>query len=136
MSSPARDSDSPLGRDGGSSPPAGSGRGAGDDSGAAATTTVRLALPPHLETLAGVRDEVELEVPAPPTMAGVLDALEARFPVLEGTIRHHRSSERRALIRFWAGGRDLSHEPMDATLPREVEGGGEVVHVVGALAGG
>ncbi len=100
------------------------------------TRTVRLALPPHLETLAGVRGELALEVSAPPTMTGVLDALEARFPMLEGTIRLHRSSERRPLIRFWAGGRDLSHEPLDAPLPDAVAEGDEVVHVVGALAGG
>lgn len=98
--------------------------------------TVRLALPPHLETLAGVRDEIRLEVEAPVTMTGILDALEARFPMLEGTIRVHRTSERRPMIRFWAGGRDLSHEPLDARLPDAVAEGAEVVHVVGALAGG
>lgn len=99
-------------------------------------TTVRVALPPHLERLAGVRDEVTLEVDEPPTIGGVLDALEARYPVLKGTIRGHGGAERRPLMRFLACGRDLSHESADAPLPDEVGSGEEVLHVVGAIAGG
>lgn len=97
---------------------------------------VRVMLPPHLRNLAGVEREVRLEVAAAPTIRSVLDALEARHPVLEGTIREHGAGERRAMIRFFACGEDLSLEPQDAPLPEAVASGREVLHVVGAIAGG
>ena len=100
------------------------------------TTTVRLTLPPHLRRLAETTREVEVEVAGEPTIRSVLDALEARHPVLEGTIREHAGGERRAMIRFFACGADLSHEPQDTALPAEVASGREPLHVVGAIAGG
>lgn len=110
--------------------------GPGEAGPAPAGTTVRVLLPPHLERLAGIEDEVAVEVEGPATIAGVLDALEARHPMLRGTIRRHGDGERRALMRFWAGGRDLSHEPMDAPLPEAVTSDLEPLYVVGAIAGG
>jgi sulfur-carrier protein len=97
---------------------------------------VRLTLPAHLRTLAGVTGEVELQLSAEPTLADLLDALEERHPVLRGTIRDHRGAARRPLLRFYADGRDLSHEPLDTPLPSSVTTGGEALHVVGAIAGG
>jgi molybdopterin synthase sulfur carrier subunit len=99
-------------------------------------TTVRVALPVHLRTLARVDDEVELQVAAAPTIASVLDALEARYPMLRGTIRDHRTQRRRAFIRFFADGQDLSHEPPETPLPSAVLGGKDAFCVVGAIAGG
>ncbi len=95
-----------------------------------------MRLPAHLRALAGVEGELTLEVADPPTVAGLLDALEARCPVLRGTVRRHDGSRRRDLIRFYAGSRDLSHEPLDTPLPEPVLAGDEVFHVVGAIAGG
>jgi sulfur-carrier protein len=97
---------------------------------------IRVALPQHLRTLAGVDGEVHLDVQEPPTQRTVLDALEGRYPVLRGTIRDHGGGERRAFIRFFACGRDLSLEPADDPLPDEVTSGAEVLRVVGAMAGG
>ena len=97
---------------------------------------IRLVLPHHLRTLAQVEREVELEVPDPATIASALDALEARFPALRGTIRDHGTKQRRAFIRFFACGRDLSHEPTDVPLPEAVVNGTEPLRVVGAMAGG
>ena len=97
---------------------------------------IRVVLPHHLRTLAGVDGEVSLEVPEGPTQRTVLDALEARFPVLRGTIRDHRTAKRRDFIRFFACGRDLTLEPADAPLPEEVASGKEPFRVVGAMAGG
>ena len=97
---------------------------------------IRVALPQHLRTLAGVDGEVHLDVQEPPTQRTVLDALEVRYPVLRGTIRDHGGGERRAFIRFFACGRDLSLEPADGPLPDEVASGAEVLRVVGAMAGG
>lgn len=97
---------------------------------------LRLQLPEHLRRLAGVGDEVALEVPAPVTQRAVLDALEARYPVLRGTIRDHVTHRRRAFIRYFACGYDLSHEPPDAALPAAVVNGTEPFLVVGAIAGG
>lgn len=97
---------------------------------------VRLVLPPHLRTLAGVGGEVQLEIDGAPTQRAVLDALEARYPVLRGTIRDHRTLQRRAFIRFFACEEDLSHQPMDAPLPEAVANGSEPYLVVGAIAGG
>ncbi|MCH8160382.1 MAG: MoaD/ThiS family protein [Chloroflexi bacterium] len=90
----------------------------------------------HLRTLARVDTEVELEVVEPVTVNTVLDALESRYPVLRGTIRDHGTERRRAFIRFFACGRDLSHEPSDAPLPDAVSSGTDALMVVGAIAGG
>jgi hypothetical protein len=97
---------------------------------------IRVVLPHHLRTLAGVGREVELEVAGPATLSGVLDALEAQYPMLRGTIRDHMTQQRRAFIRFFACGRDLSHEPPDTPLPAEVLSGAEPFRIVGAMAGG
>ena len=97
---------------------------------------IRVARPHHLRNLAQVDREVELEVEAPVTIARVLDALEGRFPSLKGTIRDHGTKKRRAFIRFFACGLDLSHEPTDAPLPEAVARGEEPLRVVGAMAGG
>ena len=97
---------------------------------------IRVALPQHLRTLAGVDGEVRLEVEEPPTQRTVLDALEAQYPVLRGTIRDHGTGQRRAFVRFFACGRDLSLDPADDPLPDEVASGAEVFRVVGAMAGG
>lgn len=99
-------------------------------------TTVRVSLPPHLRRLAGVEGEVRLEVADGPRIRDVLDALEARHPVLRGTIRDHGTGERRAFIRYFASGRDLSHDPPDAPVPGPVASGAEALRVVGAIAGG
>jgi len=97
---------------------------------------IRVALPQHLRTLARVDGEVQLEVNGSPTKGAVLDALEAAYPVLCGTIRDHGSLERRAFIRFFACGQDLSLEPDDAPLPEQVVSGEQVFRIVGAMAGG
>ena len=97
---------------------------------------IRVELPPHLRTLAGVADEVPLEIAGPATQRSVLDALEARYPVLRGTIRDHVTRQRRPFVRFFADGRDWSHEPPDAHLPAAVASGAEPLLVIGAVAGG
>jgi hypothetical protein len=97
---------------------------------------IRVVIPHHLRTLARVDREVELEVEGPVTVAAVLDALEAKFPMLLGTIRDQATKQRRPFIRFFACGLDLSHEPTDAPLPEAVASGQEVLRVVGAMAGG
>jgi sulfur-carrier protein len=97
---------------------------------------IRVTLPAHLRTLAQVNGEVELEVRGEVTLRAVLDALEARYPMLRGTIRDHTSGQRRAFIRFFACEQDLSHEPADAMLPAAVAAGDEPFLVVGAMAGG
>jgi hypothetical protein len=97
---------------------------------------IRVVLPHHLRALARTEKEVALELAGPATLAGVLDALEARYPMLRGTIRDHATHERRAFIRFFACGQDLSHEPADAPLPEAVATGAEPLRVVGAMAGG
>ena len=97
---------------------------------------IRVALPQHLRTLAGVDDEVRLEVDRRATQRAVLDALEATYPVLRGTIRDHGTGERRAFVRFFACGEDLSLAPPDDPLPDEVASGAEPFRVVGAMAGG
>ncbi|MCU0492645.1 MAG: hypothetical protein MUD01_13715 [Chloroflexaceae bacterium] len=93
-------------------------------------------MPQHLRTLARVGRELELALDGPVTQRAVLDALEAAFPVLRGTIRDHSTKQRRAFIRFFACGEDLSHEPPDAPLPEAVASGAEPFLVVGAMAGG
>lgn len=97
---------------------------------------VRVLLPPHLRNLAQVRGDVELEVASPVTQRTVLDALEARYPMLRGTIRDHGTQLRRPFLRFFACEEDLSHESPDAPLPGDVVSGKEPLLVVGAIAGG
>ena len=97
---------------------------------------IRVVLPTHLRTLAKVDGEVTLEVAAPITQRSVLDALEASYPMLRGTIRDHVTRQRRPFLRFFACEQDLSHEPPDAPLPDAVASGAEPFFVVGAMAGG
>ena len=97
---------------------------------------IRVVLPQHLRTLAGVDGEVSLDVRERPTRRTVLDALEAEYPVLCGTIRDHGTAKRRDFIRFFACGRDITLEPADDPLPEEVTSGAQVFRVVAAMAGG
>jgi len=97
---------------------------------------IRVVLPEHLRNLARVQGEVQLELAAPATRAAVLDALEAKYPVLRGTIRDHGTGRRRDFIRFFACQEDLTHESADAPLPPDVIAGREPLLVVGAMAGG
>jgi len=97
---------------------------------------IRVELPHHLRTLARVEGEVRLEVEDPVTIRAALDALEAAYPVLRGTIRDHATRQRRAFVRFFACEQDLSHEPVDAPLPEAVARGDEPLLVIGAIAGG
>jgi hypothetical protein len=97
---------------------------------------IRVVLPAHLRTLARVDGEVALEVPGPVTQRSVLDALEARYPMLRGTIRDHVTQRRRAFVRFFACEQDLSHEPPERPLPDAVASGSEPLLIVGAMAGG
>ena len=100
------------------------------------THSVRVVLPAHLRVLGRVGGEVVLDVDGPVTQRSVLDALEARHPVLRGTIREHGTLRRRPFVRFFACERDLSHEPADDPLPDAVATGAEPLLVVGAMAGG
>jgi molybdopterin synthase sulfur carrier subunit len=97
---------------------------------------IRVVLPAHLRNLAQLEGEVELVVPAPVTQTAVLDALEAAFPVLRGTIRDQTTAKRRAFVRFFACEQDLSHDDPDTVLPDAVLRGVEPFLVVGAMAGG
>jgi molybdopterin synthase sulfur carrier subunit len=97
---------------------------------------IRVVLPAHLRRLARVEGEVTLEVELPVTQRSVLDALEARYPMLRGTIRDHVTQQRRPFVRFFACEEDLSHEPPDTPLPDAVARGTEPFLVVGAMAGG
>jgi sulfur-carrier protein len=97
---------------------------------------IRVVLPQHLRTLARVDGEVELEIAEPVTSRAVIDALEARYPMLRGTIRDHATRRRRAYVRYYACQRDLSHEPCDAPLPEAVAAGVEPFIVLGAISGG
>jgi hypothetical protein len=97
---------------------------------------IRVVLPVHLRTLARVTGEVRLDVPGRGTQRSVLDALEARYPMLRGTIRDHATQRRRAFVRFFACQQDLSHEPPDTPLPEAVSTGAEPFVVLGAMAGG
>ena len=97
---------------------------------------IRVVLPAHLRTLAQVDGEVEVDVDGPATQRSVLDSLEARYPVLRGTIRDHVTQQRRPFVRFYACEEDLSHEPPDAPLPEPVARGAEPFLVVGSMAGG
>jgi sulfur-carrier protein len=97
---------------------------------------IRVELPQHLRTLAHVGREVTLDVEGPVTQRSVLDALEAQYPMLRGTIRDHDTQKRRAFLRFFACEQDLSHESPDAPLPEAVASGKEVFLIIGAIAGG
>lgn len=99
-------------------------------------TRVRIALPVHLRTLARVDDDVEVEVDGTPSVTTALNALEDRYPMLKGTIREHGSRRRRAYMRYFADGNDLSHEDPDLPLPEAVLTGREPLVVIGAIAGG
>ena len=97
---------------------------------------IRVIIPQHLRTLAHVGSEVELELDGPVTLRSVLDALEARYPMLRGTIRDQVTQQRRPFLRFFACEEDLSHEPPDAPLPEAVASGKEPLIIIGAIAGG
>jgi sulfur-carrier protein len=97
---------------------------------------IRVILPQHLRTLAHVGSDVELELDGPVTLRSVLDALEARYPMLRGTIRDQVTQQRRPFLRFFACEEDLSHEPPDAPLPEAVASGKEPFIIIGAIAGG
>lgn len=98
--------------------------------------TIKVTLPTHLRTLAQVTGTVALDVPEPVTQRAILDALEAAYPMLRGTVRDMSSKERRPFIRFFACGEDLSHQPSDAPVPGEVAAGSEPFRIIGAMAGG
>jgi sulfur-carrier protein len=97
---------------------------------------ILVVLPPHLRTLAGVSGDVQLEVDGEVTRRSILDALEARYPMLRGTIRDHVTGQRRPFLRFFACGVDVTHEPPDAPLPQTIASGAEPFYVIGAIAGG
>ena len=97
---------------------------------------IRIVLPQHLRDLAGVGREVTLDLPTPLTQRSLLDALEARYPMLRGAIRDHVTLERRRLVRFFACEDDVSHNPPDALLPEKVASGAEPFVILGAIAGG
>ena len=97
---------------------------------------ILVVLPAHLRTLARVQGDVELDVPAPVTVRSVLDALEARYPMLRGTIRDHVTLQRRPFLRFFACEQDLSLDPTDVPLPDAVASGKEPFFIIGAIAGG
>jgi sulfur-carrier protein len=97
---------------------------------------IRVTLPAHLRDLARISGPVELDLPAPVTQRAILDALEAAYPMLRGTIRDIQTQQRRAFIRFFACGEDLSHEPPDDPVPVEVVKGAEPYRIIGAMAGG
>jgi hypothetical protein len=97
---------------------------------------IRVVLPAHLRTLARADGELQLHVEDPPTIGGVLDAIEAAYPVLRGAIRDHVTLRRRPFVRFFACEQDLSHDPLETALPEEVKAGKEPFVVIGAIAGG
>ena len=95
-----------------------------------------VAMPAHLRTLAGVSGDVQLKIDGAVTRRSILDALEARYPMLRGTIRDHVAGERRPLLRFFACGEDVTHESADAPLPDAIASGAEPFFIIGAIAGG
>jgi molybdopterin synthase sulfur carrier subunit len=100
---------------------------------------ILVVIPPHLRTLAGVSGDVELEVDeinGEVTRRSILDALEARYPMLRGTIREHVTGERRPFLRFFACGEDVTHQPADVPLPQAIASGAEPFYIIGAIAGG
>jgi molybdopterin synthase sulfur carrier subunit len=100
------------------------------------TNMIRVVLPHHLRTLARVGSEVELELDHQVTQRGILDALEAKYPMLRGTMRDHVTHERRPLVRFFVCGEDVSHDPPDSPLPEAIATGAEPFFIMGAIAGG
>lgn len=100
------------------------------------THSIRVCIPYHLRNLAQVGAEIVLDVAAPVSITSVLDAIEARYPMLRGTIREYETGKRRAFLRFFACSEDLSHDAMDKPLPEEVAAGREPLLIVGAIAGG
>ena len=98
--------------------------------------TIRVVLPPHLRALAHVGSEIQLAISGPVTIRSVVDAVEASYPMLRGTIRDHSTQQRRPFLRFFACGEDVTHELPDAPLPEAVVSGAEPLLVVGAIAGG
>lgn len=97
---------------------------------------IRIVLPHHLRTLARVTDEVQVDPNGSVTLRSVLDAIEAKYPVLRGTIRDHETQKRRPLVRFFACGEDISHESLDTPLPDPIAKGTEPFFIMGAIAGG
>jgi molybdopterin synthase sulfur carrier subunit len=97
---------------------------------------ILVVLPAHLRALAGVAGDVELEIDGAVTRRSVLDAVEAKYPMLRGTIRDHVAGERRPMLRFFACGEDVTHEPEDAPLPQAITSGAEPFYIIGAIAGG
>jgi len=97
---------------------------------------IRVTLPHHLQTLARCGSEVTVEVSGPVTQRAVLDALEDRFPMLRGTVREHETLKRRPRVRFYADGRDVSHDPPEEPLPEAISSGQKPFMIVGAIAGG
>ena len=97
---------------------------------------ILVVLPAHLRALAGVKGDLELEIDGQVTRRSILDALEARYPMLRGTIRDHVAGERRPFLRFFACGEDVTHEPEDAPLPEPIASGAEQFYIIGAIAGG
>jgi hypothetical protein len=97
---------------------------------------ILVVLPAHLRALAGINGDVQLEIEGAVTRRSILDALEARFPMLRGTIRDHVAGERRPLLRFFACGEDVTHESADAPLPDVIASGAEPFYIIGAIAGG
>ena len=97
---------------------------------------IRVVMPAHLRTLAGVSGDVTIEVDGEVTRRSILDALETQYPMLRGTIREHVSRERRPFLRFFACGEDITHQSPDAPLPQEIASGAEPFYVIGAIAGG
>ncbi len=97
---------------------------------------IRVVLPHHLRTLARVGDEVQLQLDGAVTQRSVLDALEAKYPTLRGTIREHETQKRRPLVRFFVCGEDVSHEPPESPLPDAIGTGAEPFFIMGAIAGG
>ncbi len=100
------------------------------------TNDVRVVLPAHLKTLAGVTGEVTVAVESPVSTSGIIDVLEETFPSLRGTIRNPSNGRRRPFIRFFVGENDYSHQPLEEPLPAQVASGHEVFYVIGAMAGG
>ncbi len=97
---------------------------------------ILVVLPAHLRALANVKGDVELEVQGEVTRHSILDALEVKYPMLRGTIRDHVARERRPLLRFFACGEDVTHEPADTPLPEAIASGKEPFYIIGAIAGG
>jgi sulfur-carrier protein len=97
---------------------------------------IRIVLPHHLRTLAKVGDEVHVDLNGSATVSAIIDAIEAKYPMLRGTIRDHGTQKRRPLVRFFACGEDISHEPFDTPLPDRIAKGDEPFFVMGAIAGG